>query len=144
MEALWQNALFAVVGLSSGLAVGSAFVALLVVLDVIPRMAQLTRMFQRAHWFEGAVICGAMYWTCADFFEWRLRLTGFILPVAGLFLGTFVGMIAAALTEVLNVFPILAKRLKMESCLIALLLAMVFGKIAGSLFDWLLFRLLWQ
>lgn len=58
----------------------------------------------------------------------------------GLFDGIFVGMLAAALTEVLNVLPILAKRLRMTSYLFGLLLAMVFGKVAGSLFDWFVYR----
>ncbi len=42
----------------------------------------------------------------------------------------FVGMLAAALTEVLNVLPILAKRIGFGSKIIILLMAIVFGKIA--------------
>lgn len=51
----------------------------------------------------------------------------------------FVGMLAAALTEVLNVLPILAKRIGFSGKIIILLMAIVFGKIAGSLFHWLYF-----
>ncbi|MMZ69369.1 hypothetical protein D3C76_1689220 [compost metagenome] len=57
----------------------------------------------------------------------------------GLFDGFFVGMLAAALTEVLNVLPILAKRLHMQQYLLGLLLAMVCGKVAGSLFEWFIY-----
>ncbi|MNP59190.1 hypothetical protein D3C76_1541690 [compost metagenome] len=49
-------------------------------------------------------------------------------------------MLAAALTEVLNVLPILAKRLHMQRYLFGFLLAMVFGKMAGSLFEWFIYR----
>jgi len=52
----------------------------------------------------------------------------------------FVGMLAAALTEVLNVFPITAKRLRMEASVGCLLTAVVLGKVAGSLFDWIIFH----
>ncbi|MNO07833.1 hypothetical protein D3C81_2302000 [compost metagenome] len=57
-----------------------------------------------------------------------------------MFNGIFVGMLAAALTEVLNVLPILAKRLHMQKYLLGLLMAMVFGKVAGSLFEWFVYR----
>jgi stage V sporulation protein AB len=46
-------------------------------------------------------------------------------------------MFAAALTEVLNVIPILTKRLKLKPHLFSLLMAMVLGKVTGSLVDWL-------
>jgi stage V sporulation protein AB len=45
-------------------------------------------------------------------------------------------MLAAALTEVLNVFPILAKRIGIADKIVILLMAIVFGKVAGSLFHW--------
>ncbi len=51
----------------------------------------------------------------------------------------FVGMLAAALTEVVNVLPILAKRIGMDSYLMWLLVAIILGKVCGSLLDWLLF-----
>jgi stage V sporulation protein AB len=46
--------------------------------------------------------------------------------------------LAAALTEVVNVIPILAKRLRLEQWIAYLLLAMALGKMAGSLIQWLL------
>lgn len=55
----------------------------------------------------------------------------------GLLAGGFVGMLAGALTEVMNVLPILAKRVGMASYMLWLLMAMVFGKVLGSLLDWL-------
>ncbi|GIP37535.1 stage V sporulation protein AB [Paenibacillus sp. J31TS4] len=127
------------IGLAGGLAVGSGMVAFLVVLDIIPRLAQITRSGSCLGWYEGAVIGGSVYWTFADFFGWGTRLTGLAPAVAGLFCGVFVGMLAAALTEIINVLPILAKRLGMSRQLILLLMAMVFGKVLGSLFEWLIY-----
>ncbi|AHA58148.1 stage V sporulation protein AB [Geobacillus genomosp. 3] len=48
-------------------------------------------------------------------------------------------MLAAALTEVLNVWPILAKRIGVDDKIVILLMAIAFGKVAGSLFHWLYF-----
>ncbi|MFD1955794.1 stage V sporulation protein AB [Paenibacillus thailandensis] len=138
----WVPNLFvAVLGFSGGLAVGSASVALLIVFDLIPRLAQLGNAFRKAVWFETAVVCGSLYWTAADFFEWRFGLPDtwpLILP--GLLDGVFVGMLAAALTEVMNVLPIMAKRLHLSKYTVGLVMAMVLGKLAGSLFDWLWFQ----
>ncbi len=62
-----------------------------------------------------------------------------MLVILGIFCGTFIGMLAAALTEVLNVLPILAKRVGVEGKIVVLLVALVLGKVIGSLFHWIYF-----
>jgi stage V sporulation protein AB len=138
----WGSNLFvAVLGLAGGLAVGSGLVALLIVLDLIPRLAQIANGYRLSFWFESAVICGSLYWTFADFMDWKLKLpSSWFLSGAGLIDGMFVGMLAAALTEVMNVLPILAKRMNLSNYMLALVMAMMLGKTAGSLFDWLWFQ----
>ncbi|WP_281886754.1 stage V sporulation protein AB [Paenibacillus sp. YYML68] len=131
------SVLMAFVGLAGGIAVGSGLVAFLVVLDVIPRLAQITRSYAHIRWYEGAVILGALFFTFAGFLEWQLRLVPVTAAVFGLLAGCFVGMLAAALTEVINVLPILTKRIGMEKYMIWLLMAMIFGKVLGSFIDWL-------
>jgi len=129
-----------IVGLSGGIAVGGGMVAFLVVLDILPRLAQMTRAFDRVHTFEGAIVTGVMVWTVADFMDWKITLAPFVTAVIGFIAGCFVGMLAGALTEVLNVLPIMAKRLGLGPYIIWLLMAMVLGKVAGSLFEWIIFR----
>jgi stage V sporulation protein AB len=141
MASIAGKAFVALLGLAGGLVVGSGLVALLIVLDLVPRIAQVTSAYRKSAWFETAIIAGAVYWSLADFLEWRLRLPrSAALPLIGLSDGVFVGMLAAALTEVMNVLPILAKRLGLSHYIIGLLMAMVLGKVAGSLFDWLYFQ----
>lgn len=128
-------------GIAGGIAVGSGVVALFVVLDIIPRLAQLSRSYFRVHWYEGAMVAGSLFGTLADFWNWKFFIVWKpISAVVGLFNGIFIGMLAAALTEVLNVLPILAKRVHLQKYLFLLLLAMVFGKIAGSFFDWFVYH----
>nr|WP_042162626.1 stage V sporulation protein AB [Paenibacillus gorillae] len=138
---LARNLLAALIGLSGGLAVGSGLVALLIVFDLVPRLAQVARAYRMSAWFETAIVGGAMYWTFADFLDWRLALpkAAFLIP-AGLLEGIFVGMLAAALTEVMNVLPILAKRMNLSGYLVSLVMAMVLGKTIGSLFDWFYYQ----
>jgi stage V sporulation protein AB len=131
------NALLMFIGLAGGLAVGGGLVAFLTVLDVIPRLARMIRAQGSIRLFESSVIAGAVYWTLADFFSWSLPLSVSTPGVIGAFMGVFVGMLAGALTEVLNVIPIFARRLGMKTYLIWLLMAMIFGKMAGSLIHWI-------
>lgn len=127
------------IGLAGGLAVGAGFVAFLAVLGIIPRLTQLSKTMKMIHWYEWAIVFGAIIGTFTSlrdpiFFFSRL----FLIPL-GLAGGVFVGMLAAALTEVLNVFPILAKRVGIEDRIITLMMAIVLGKVFGSLFHWLYF-----
>lgn len=131
--------LIAFIGFSGGIAVGSGFVAFLVMLDLIPRLAQISRSYHLIQWYEGAIIAGALFFTYSDFYKWHLYLTPWTTSIVGIFSGIFIGMLAAALAEVVNVIPILAKRLGMGAYLLWLLTAMILGKVVGSLLDWLIF-----
>lgn len=141
MVSALANVFVALVGVAGGLAVGSGLVALLIVLDLIPRLAQMANAYRLSIWFETAVIFGSLFWTFADFLDWNLFMPSKgLLSVVGLLDGIFVGMLAAALTEVMNVLPILAKRMNLSKYMVSLVMAMVFGKIIGSLFDWIIYQ----
>ena len=128
-----------ILGLSSGFAVGAGFVAFLTVLGVIPRLTQLTKTNAFIHYYEWAIVIGVVVGTWLGLQEVKLYWTKWILIPVGLLDGVFNGMLAAALTEVLNVFPILAKRLGIQEKIIYLMMALVFGKVVGSLFQWIYF-----
>src|SRR5699024_10676158 len=108
LVSLLDSFLLAFIGLAGGVAVGSGFVAFLTVLDIVPRLTAMTRTRKRVPWYETALVMGALLFTLADFRGWIFSLlpvaTGFI----GLLCGTFVGFLTGALTEVVNVLPILA------------------------------------
>ncbi|RSD27311.1 stage V sporulation protein AB [Mesobacillus subterraneus] len=126
-------------GLASGLAVGSGFVAFLAVLGVIPRLTQLTKTMKLISWYEWAVVLGALLGTIGSLRDPVLAFSPLVTIPLGLAGGVFVGMLAAALTEVLNVLPILAKRVRVDDKLETLLMAIVLGKVFGSLFHWIYF-----
>ncbi|GIN19886.1 stage V sporulation protein AB [Siminovitchia fordii] len=126
-------------GLSGGIAVGIGFVAFLTVLGVIPRLTQLTKTGEYIHSYEWAVVISVVLASFADLNNYSIPVGAAILIPIGFASGIFIGMLAAALTEVLNVLPILSKRIGMEGMLISLLMALVMGKLVGSLFQWLIF-----
>jgi stage V sporulation protein AB len=127
------------IGLAGGLAVGTGYVAFLTVLGVIPRLTQLSKTMKMIHWYEWAVVLGALTGVLVSLEDIVLFLkTYFLIPI-GLASGIFYGLVAAALTEVLNVLPILAKRVGVDGKITILLMALVLGKILGSLFHWIYF-----
>ncbi|UCZ54700.1 stage V sporulation protein AB [Bacillus shivajii] len=128
-----------IIGLAGGLAVGSGLVAFLTVLGIIPRLSHLTRTTKNLRAYEWAIILGSQVGIWFSLGDPMLSFPKFTLAIVGLACGLFIGMLAAALTEVLNVFPILAKRIGMKQKISWLILAIVFGKIFGSLYHWLVF-----
>lgn len=126
-------------GLAGGLAVGSGFVAFLTVLGVIPRLTQLSKTLKMIQHYEWAVVIGALTGVFASLRDPVIGISSFFLIPMGLAGGVFVGMLAAALTEVLNVLPILAKRIRLDGKIMYLIMAIVLGKIFGSIFQWVYF-----
>jgi stage V sporulation protein AB len=139
ITALLQSALAVLIGLAGGVTVGSGIVAFLIVLDIIPRLTQLTRSSKHLHHYEFAIITGSVGFTWIDFSNVHFHLFPLGAALIGLFAGCFVGMLAGALTEIINVLPILAKRMGMGGYMIWFLMAMILGKVLGSLFEWLLY-----
>lgn len=128
------------VGFANGAIVGVGLVAFLIVLGIIPRLVQLTKTMKFIQAYEWSVVSGAMIGSWLSMQDATFSLSGFWLIPIGLACGVFVGMLAAALAEVLNVLPILAKRIGIgEGKIIILLMALLLGKIFGSIFQWTYF-----
>jgi len=128
-----------IIGFSGGLAVGGGFVAFITVLGIIPRLIQLTKTEKLIKVYTASVLIGLLAGAYLSFADVNLHQPFFFLALWGLLHGIFNGMLAAALTEVLNVYPILTKRIHLDHKLIILLMAIVFGKVIGSLFQWTIF-----
>ncbi|HLR63208.1 MAG TPA: stage V sporulation protein AB [Lentibacillus sp.] len=133
------NLVEVMIGFAAGVAVGGGFVAFLTVLGIIPRLIQLSKTDRLIPVYIASIILGSLFGIFMSFADVSWDQPLILLVLWGSFHGVFNGMLAAALTEVLNVFPILSKRIRMEDKLLWLLMAIVFGKIAGSLFQWTIF-----
>ncbi|RCW64861.1 stage V sporulation protein AB [Saliterribacillus persicus] len=139
IEMIFVYATLILIGLGSGLIVGSGYVAVITVLGIIPRLTQISKTNRALRYYQWSVIFGALLGVYFSITTIGLSLPIFISIVWGFTHGIFIGMLAAALTEVLNVFPILMKRIRMRGNLLILLMAIVLGKILGSLFHWVIF-----
>ena len=70
---------------------------------------------------------------------WSIRLPNIpILTVILLFaFGMFIGALIIALAEVLDVLPILNRRIKIRKGITLIVFALALGKLVGSLFYWI-------
>lgn len=136
---IFFNIVEIIIGFSGGLAVGSGFIAFLSVLGIIPRLTQLSKSRNLLPVYGACVIIGSLFGTFLSFANITWDQPIILLVIWGGLHGIFNGMLAAALTEILNVFPLLSKRIRMREYLLWLLMAFVFGKVFGSLFQWIIF-----
>lgn len=128
------------VGFASGIAVGSGFVAFITVLGIVPRLTQISKTKSYIRMYELGIVFGALMGSWISLNQISFHFSKWLLVPLGMISGSFIGLLAAALTEVLNVLPILARRIGASEHVLALLMAIVFGKIVGSLFQWLYFN----
>ena|SRR5690625_5221041 len=128
-----------IVGFAGGIAVGGGLIAFLMLLGIIPRLTQLSKTDHLITVYSASVILGTLFGTYLSFVNISFNQQTILLVIWGGLHGIFNGMLIAALTEVLNIFPIISKRIGMKRYLLSFIMAIVFGKIAGSLFQWLVF-----
>ncbi|HHV78125.1 MAG TPA: stage V sporulation protein AB [Firmicutes bacterium] len=125
-----------VLGFAWGLVTGGAMASFLSILEIIPRLAQLTdtRHFMRLYELVIGVTMGSASLAFDTNLQWRLP-TWFVPPI-GLFMGMYVGLLASALAEVLNVLPVLCRRFDIDEYVWMLIIALILGKVTGSMALW--------
>jgi stage V sporulation protein AB len=121
------------IGLGAGLVISGAVFAFIAVIGVVPRLAQKTKTRKFVKLYEEALIVGGILGTAADFFDFHLMLGAPFVILYSLSTGIFFGCIAVSLAEVLNVFPVLTRRAGLRQGLFFFIIALAFGKLAGSL-----------
>ena len=84
-------------------------------------------------WYEDAVAAGGILGNLMSVYAISLPLGSLGAGVFGIFAGVFVGAWAMALTEIINIIPIFARRLDLRRGLELLVLSMALGRTIGSL-----------
>jgi len=123
-------------GFSNGIMVGGGIVALLALVDIIPRFAQLTGTYDNVKLYESIIVLGAMLAAITSLTGIGMNLGKFIVIIVGLCMGIFVGILASALAEVLNVLPVIVRRFKIEGYVVFMIYSLILGKVTGSFLNW--------
>ncbi len=120
------------IGLACGLTVAGGVFAVIVIIGIVPRMAQLSGGRRHILQYENCIAGGITTGAWSLLFPMNLQWIGQAgNVVSGLFFGVFVGCLAVAIAEVLDVIPILCRRSKMTQKLPWMLLALSLGKTVG-------------
>ena len=120
-------------GISSGVLVAAGTFAFIAAIGIVPRMAKRTQTQRHIRIYEDAITLGGVFGTTAMFMDYRFPNVSFLVGAYALCTGIFVGVLAMALTEVLNVVPIMLRRARLTKGLQWLILAFALGKVFGSL-----------
>ena len=124
-------------GLSSGIMVGAGVVAILILIGIVPRMAQITKTKLFIGLYEKLLILGTFLGSLISLQGMHLDLGRIGVLVSGLAYGIFIGFLSSGLTEVLDYIPIVSRRLKIPTIYLKyIVIAMLIGKVIGSFLGW--------
>ncbi|HJA67071.1 stage V sporulation protein AB [Lachnoclostridium sp. An169] len=137
---MWEWAaqcLLAVIGISGGVAVAAGLFSFIVELGVVADFADRTHTGEHILLYEDCVALGGILGNLVYVFQIRIPLGDPLFAVYGIFAGIFTGCWAMALAEILNVYPVFMRRLKIVRYMTAFVISMALGKGLGAgLFFW--------
>ncbi len=133
---MWvRQIILALIGISAGAIIAGGLFGFIVSLGVISDFADRTHTGNKIILYENAIMLGGALGNILYIYQPALDFTGasIVLSIFGLFSGIFTGCWAMALAEILNVFPIFVRRLKLVKCIPYIILGIALGKGLGSL-----------
>lgn len=132
MFAAIKTAAEVLVGVSAGAAASAGVFALITVIGILPRWAGHTRTAHHVSLYEWSVILGGTAGNLIFLLQPSLPRKEILEAAAGLFMGIFVGGLIMSLAEVLDVFPILLRRGRIQSGIPWMVLSIGIGKMLGA------------
>lgn len=130
---MWiRQGIMAVIGFSSGITVAGGLFAFIIGLGVVSDFADRTHTGKHILLYEDCIGVGGIAGSTWSLFQIPIPGGGWLLPVYGLLSGIFVGCWSMALAEILNVFPIFIRRLKIVKAIPYLILGLAIGKGIGA------------
>jgi stage V sporulation protein AB len=121
------------IGFGSGVLISGAVFAFITIVGIVPRLAQKTNTTRRIKVYESAIVVGGVLGAAMGLFTPGWTWGIWLLPLIGLASGIFYGCLAMSLAEVLNVIPILTRRMRLQRGMFFIVMAIALGKMAGAL-----------
>lgn len=120
---------------ASGLTVATGIFAFLAKLGVIPRLIARTNTAKHTALFENGIIIGGSLGNIYSLWQFKIPIGMVGLVFIALFCGIYIGCLAMAIAETLDVIPYFISRSKLKKGISALIIAIALGKGCGSLFQ---------
>lgn len=130
---MWvKQLLLALIGLSAGVTVAGGLFSFVVSLGVVSDFADRTHTGNRILLYETSVALGGILGNILFIYQIPVPIGTVILMLFGIFAGIFVGYWSMALAEILNVFPIFIRRVKVLKGIPYIILSIALGKGIGA------------
>ncbi len=130
---MWvKQLLLALIGLSAGVTVAGGLFSFVVSLGVVSDFADRTHTGNHILLYETSVALGGILGNILFIYQIPVSIGTVILMLFGIFAGIFVGCWSMALAEILNVFPIFIRRVKVLKGVPYIILSIALGKGIGA------------
>lgn len=126
--------MLAILGLSGGVAVGTALLAIYAIFDFVSCLRQYSTDRHFDTKLEATATCGALSSCLGYLFHARVNLPACAAALPGLLFGCFVGLLTASLSDVIGIVPIVRSKRKSQVSIPLLLCSLAMGRVAGSLY----------
>lgn len=134
-----RSIILIILAFGGGNVVGGAFAAFITLIQLFPRLLQVSESSEYIKILQNVFIVGTITFLSLYFSDVNFKISTPIIMFLGLVFGTFIGLFSSALAEVLNVIPILAKKLKIKRQVKYIIYSLLAGKVLGSIYFWTLF-----
>lgn len=131
---LIEHLLLGAFGLICGMAVAGGTFALIVGISVVPRVVFMSKTAKEVIFYENAIMLGGILGNIITVFtDIQIPFGSPVLILFGLGCGIQVGCLVMALAEIMNVFPIMFRRISLKMGMSYVITAMAAGKVIGGL-----------
>lgn len=128
-----QSLFLCLLGISCGTIVASGITGLLIGLSIIPRYAGVTHTSSHLLLYEDMALLGTLFGNIFYLFKIPVPLGTPLLIIMGTFFGIFLGSWILALAEMISVFPIFSRRIRLTGGFSFIILCIALGKVCGCL-----------
>ncbi len=131
----WSQVLLAIIGLSSGIVIAGGLFSLIIGLGIVSNLADRTKTGDSVIRYENAIALGGIIGSTLFLFQLHLQVSflSWVLPIFGLTSGFFVGCWAMSLAEIINIFPIAIRRIRLVRGVQYITACLAIGKCIGAL-----------
>ena len=127
-----MQVLLALIGFGAGVGVAGGLFSFIIVLGVISDFADRAQTGDKVLLYEECVSLGGILGNLMSVYQFPIPYGAFLVPIFGLVSGIFVGCWSMALAEILNIFPIFIRRVKLLKSIPYIIVSMAFGKGIGA------------
>ena len=125
--------LLILIGVRSGFVISGAVFAFIASIGIVPRLASKTRTEKFAPLYEETIALGGLFGALLNFLPLRFNFKWYYFLPFWFCNGIFIGCLAVCLAEVMDVVPIMARRIRLKTGIRLFVFALAVGKMVGAI-----------